>query len=32
MEIDIIEQNNEEPLMEYKFPDFINKDNDMGSK
>ena len=32
MEIDIIEQNNEEPLMGYKFPDFINKDNDIGSK
>ena len=32
MEIDIIQKDNEEPLMEYKFPDFINKDNDMGSK
>ena len=32
MSIDIIEQNNEEPLMGYKFPDFINKDNDIGSK
>ena len=32
MGIDIIEGNNEESLIEYKFPDFINKDNDMGNK
>ena len=32
MGIDIIDGNNEESLIEYKFPDFINKDNDMGNK
>ena len=32
MEINIIEQNNDEPLIIYKLPDFINENKDMGDK
>ena len=32
MGIDINKQHNKEPLMEYKLPDFINNNNDIGNK
>jgi hypothetical protein len=32
MGINIIDQNHEEALIEYKLPDFINEQKDMGDK